>query len=44
MSPIRADVFINLFESYHMVLGVEWLATLDDIMWNSSNLSMMTAM
>lgn len=36
----EVDVFIIPLESYHMVLGVHWLATLDDILWNFNSLSM----
>lgn len=34
------DVFLILLENYHLVLGVQWLATLDDSLWNFKSLSM----
>lgn len=34
------NVFLVPLENYHMVLGVQWLATLDYILWNFGKLTM----
>lgn len=34
------SVFLVSLESYHMILGVQWLTTLSDILWNFRNLMM----
>lgn len=35
-----ATVSLVRLENYHMILGMEWLSTLDDILWNFNNLTM----
>lgn len=38
----KVDVFLILLKNYHMVLGVQWLAPLDDILWNFRELTMIS--
>ncbi|KAJ0444029.1 putative nucleotidyltransferase, Ribonuclease H [Helianthus annuus] len=36
----KSDVFLLPLENYDMVLGVQWLQTLNDIVWNFKSLTM----
>lgn len=38
--PFATDVFLIALENYHMVLGVQWLITLGNILWNFKDLTM----
>ena len=39
-TTFAADMFMIPLESIEMVLGVHWLATLGDILWNFNSLTM----
>ncbi|KAF8399716.1 hypothetical protein HHK36_015586 [Tetracentron sinense] len=37
---LRADLYLLLLGDYEVVLGIEWLKTLGDVLWNFSELTM----